>query len=141
MLTDYVPWYEGQVRVVLARAALRLSDVPAARALLAEAARFLRQIPDAVVLQDWLNEARLQANAAADATVGVGWTLTTAELRVLQFLPSHLSFPEIAERLHVSPNTVKTHVRAMYRKLGATCRGEAVTGARDAGLLDPPATA
>jgi LuxR family transcriptional regulator, maltose regulon positive regulatory protein len=64
------------------------------------------------------------------------WSLTTAELRVLQFLPSHLSFPQIAERLYVSPNTVKTHVRAVYRKLHASSRGQAVERAQHSGLLD-----
>jgi DNA-binding NarL/FixJ family response regulator len=42
----------------------------------------------------------------------------------------------IAKRLYVSPNTVKTHVRAVYRKLDASSRAEAVTLALDAGLLD-----
>ena len=66
--------------------------------------------------------------------------LTTAELRVLQFLPSHLSFPEVAEQLCVSPNTVKSHARAVYRKLNATSRAEAVDRARECGLLDVHAT-
>ena len=56
--------------------------------------------------------------------------MTTAELRVLHFLPSHLSFPEIAARLCVSPNTIKTHARAVYRKLDATSRAEAVVQGR-----------
>jgi LuxR family transcriptional regulator, maltose regulon positive regulatory protein len=75
----------------------------------------------------------LAQSSAADAD----WSLTTAELRVLRFLPSHLSFREIADRLYVSPNTVKTHVRGIYRKLGVTSRGNAVDRARGAGLVDP----
>mgnify|MGYP003624058350 CR=1 FL=1 len=55
---------------------------------------------------------------------------------MLQYLPTHLSFPEIADELFVSRNTVKTHVRAVYRKLGASSRSEAVLQARDAGLID-----
>ena len=55
---------------------------------------------------------------------------------MLGCFPTHLSFREIAERLYVSPNTVKTHVRAVYRKLDASSRAEAVTLALDAGLLD-----
>ena len=55
---------------------------------------------------------------------------------MLQFLPTHLSFPDIAERLYVSANTVKTHARSVYRKLDASSRGEAVARARHAGLLD-----
>jgi LuxR family maltose regulon positive regulatory protein len=66
----------------------------------------------------------------------VDWSLTTAELRVLRYLPSHLSFRQIAERLFVSPNTVKTHARGIYRKLGVSCRGGAVECARDVGLVE-----
>jgi LuxR family maltose regulon positive regulatory protein len=65
------------------------------------------------------------------------WGLTPAELQVLQFLPTYLSFREIAERLCVSTNTVKTHARAVYRKLDVSSRAEAVERARQAGLLDP----
>ncbi len=61
--------------------------------------------------------------------------MTNAELRTLQYLPSHLSFREIGERIHVSPNTVKTQAQAVYRKLDASSRAEAVVRARDAGLL------
>jgi LuxR family maltose regulon positive regulatory protein len=65
------------------------------------------------------------------------WGLTPAELQVLQFLPTYLSFREIAERLCVSTNTVKTQARAVYRKLDVSSRAEAVERARQAGLLDP----
>jgi LuxR family transcriptional regulator, maltose regulon positive regulatory protein len=51
-------------------------------------------------------------------------------------LPTHLSLPAIAKQLFVSPNTVKTHVRALYRKLDASSRSEAVSQAAAAGLLD-----
>jgi LuxR family maltose regulon positive regulatory protein len=136
MLIDFLPWYGAQVRVTLARAALKLSDVPKARALLAEAAPLLRQVPDARVLSGWVDDARRQADTASDSAAAGGWVLTTAELRVLQFLPSHLSFPEVADQLCVSPNTVKSHARAVYRKLNATSRAEAVDRARDCGLLD-----
>ena len=56
-------------------------------------------------------------------------------MRTLQYLPSYLSFREIGERIHVSPNTVKTQAQAVYRKLDASSRAEAVVRARDAGLL------
>jgi LuxR family maltose regulon positive regulatory protein len=62
-------------------------------------------------------------------------SLTAAELRVLQLLRTHLSFREMAAGLHVSANTVKTHAHAVYRKLDACSRSEAVARARDAGLL------
>jgi LuxR family maltose regulon positive regulatory protein len=62
--------------------------------------------------------------------------LTTAELRVLRFLPSHLSFREIAVHLHVSANTIKTQAHAVYRKLDASSRSQAVQRARSVGLVD-----
>jgi LuxR family maltose regulon positive regulatory protein len=135
-LRDFAPWYDVETRILLARAGLRLSDPISARGLLAEASRILRQAPDAVVLGEWIDQVRAQADAAGGSIEAGGWSLTTAELRVLQFLPGHLSFPQIAERLYVSPNTVKTHVRAVYRKLDASSRGQAVETARDSGLLD-----
>jgi DNA-binding CsgD family transcriptional regulator len=64
--------------------------------------------------------------------------LTVGETRVLRFLPSHLGAREIAGELNVSPNTVKTHLRHLYQKLGAHSRGDAVERARAAGLLASP---
>jgi LuxR family transcriptional regulator, maltose regulon positive regulatory protein len=135
-LVDFAPWYEIEIRIVLCRTALRLSDLADARAQIAHASRLLRRSPDAAVLHEWLDELGLRAGAATGRSNGDRWALTTAELRVLQFLPTHLSYPEIAARLNVSANTVKTHTRAVYRKLDASSRGEAVAQARGAGLID-----
>jgi LuxR family maltose regulon positive regulatory protein len=63
--------------------------------------------------------------------------LSPGELRVLGFLPSNLSTPEIAGELFVTANTVKTHLRHIYGKLGARSRSQAVQRARDLGLLGP----
>ena len=63
--------------------------------------------------------------------------LSEAELRVLRFLPSNLSAPEIARELYLSVSTVKTHMRHIYAKLGAHRRTEAVERARGLGLLGP----
>lgn len=140
-LTDVVPWYEAEVRVALARAALRLGDLPAARTLLEEATRISRRTPEAVVLEEWLKETWDRVDSAPGQIVGAGWALTTAELRVLLFLPTHLSYPDVASQLNVSANTVKTHARAVYRKLGASSRAEAVVCAREAGLIGPDSSA
>jgi LuxR family transcriptional regulator, maltose regulon positive regulatory protein len=63
--------------------------------------------------------------------------LSKSEMRVLRYLPTNLSGPEIANELYVSTNTVKAHVRHLYAKLGTHRRGEAVTRARALGLLAP----
>jgi LuxR family transcriptional regulator, maltose regulon positive regulatory protein len=65
--------------------------------------------------------------------------LRDSELRVLRYLPSDLTAPEIAAELYVSPNTVKTHMRSLYAKLGTHRRHEAVERARALGLLAPSA--
>ncbi len=65
--------------------------------------------------------------------------LSDSELRVLRYLPTNLTGPEIAGELYVSFNTVKTHVRNLYAKLGAHRRAEAIARARELGLLAPSA--
>jgi LuxR family transcriptional regulator, maltose regulon positive regulatory protein len=63
--------------------------------------------------------------------------LTHGETRVLHYLPTNLSAREIAGELHLSVNTVKTHQRHLYQKLGARSRTQAVEQARALGLIAP----
>ncbi len=134
--TDPAPWYEVECRLVAARATLRLNGPAAARELLTQAARAARRVPDARVLHDWLDEVSADIERALDASEGFDWPLSAAELRVLHYLPSHLAFREIAARLHISLNTVKSHVQGIYRKLGVSSRSGAVELARGAGIVD-----
>ena len=55
---------------------------------------------------------------------------------MLPLLATHLSFPEIAAELTLSPHTIKSQMKSIYRKLGASSRHEAVTRARELGLLE-----
>jgi LuxR family transcriptional regulator, maltose regulon positive regulatory protein len=64
--------------------------------------------------------------------------LSEAELRVVRYLPSNLKAPEIAAELFVSANTIRTHLRHIYAKLGVHNRSEAVERARELRLLGPP---
>jgi LuxR family maltose regulon positive regulatory protein len=61
--------------------------------------------------------------------------LSPSELRVLRYLPTNLTRPEIARELYVSVNTVNTHIRNIYSKLGARDRSSAVQRARELRLL------
>lgn len=131
-LTDYMPWFAAEAHVALAAAALRLSDSAASRDSLAAAGRLARWLPDAPVLLQWIAEGERRVERAASRSAA----LTTAELRILAYLPTHLSFREIGVRLHVSANTVKTQAHAVYRKLDAGSRSHAVTRAGQLGLLD-----
>jgi LuxR family transcriptional regulator, maltose regulon positive regulatory protein len=63
--------------------------------------------------------------------------LSDSEVRVLRYLPTNLSAPQIASELHVSHNTIRTHMRHLYVKLGTHRRSEAVERARALGLLAP----
>jgi ATP/maltotriose-dependent transcriptional regulator MalT len=67
-------------------------------------------------------------------------TLSPGELRVLRYLPTHLTRPEIADELSVSVNTIGTHLRRIYAKLGADDRNDAVRRARELRLLSAART-
>ena len=61
-------------------------------------------------------------------------SLTTAELRLLPLLPTHLTFAEIGQQLYVSRHTVKTQAISVYRKLGVSSRSQAVQRLQELGL-------
>ncbi|MCU7728501.1 LuxR C-terminal-related transcriptional regulator [Actinoplanes sp. KI2] len=88
--------------------------------------------PDhASLAADIINEVRTANGPAPDTSGG----LTEREAQVLRYLPTMLTAAEIAAELSVSVNTVKAHLRSIYRKLGAERRSEAVANARDLGIL------
>jgi LuxR family maltose regulon positive regulatory protein len=86
-------------------------------------------------LQDRIDDLRDRALELRSAWSNVTAPLTPAELRVLAYLPTYLTFTEIAEDLFVSRNTVKTQAISIYRKLGVSARTPAVQVARAIGLL------
>ena len=81
----------------------------------------------------------LAGNVAAPRPRAPLEPLSGSELRVLRYLPTHLSAREIADELSVSTSTVKTHMRNLYAKLGAHTRAEAVESGRTLRLLAPSA--
>ena len=70
----------------------------------------------------------------APVLVGV---LTDRELAILRYIPTIMSNREIARQLYVSVNTVKTHLKQVYRKLGVASRRDAINRARELHLLGP----
>ena len=125
----------AQARIALACAALQLHDHARADAMLDELRSHLSAWPDAVTPHRQLGrlEQRLRALTATSSVPAL--RLTEAELRVLRLLPTNLRHHEIADRLFVSRNTVKSHAASIYRKLGVASRSDAVDRARQAGLL------
>jgi LuxR family maltose regulon positive regulatory protein len=71
----------------------------------------------------------------AERRAGQAETLTQSEVAVLRFLPSQMTNQEIAEALFLSINTVKTHLRSVYRKLAVTSRRQAIARGRQLELL------
>jgi LuxR family maltose regulon positive regulatory protein len=131
-----VPWLSAQVAIALAEIFLDLGDFAAARFRAEEAQGHLTGLLTEGTLREHLRRVSTRlASAEGHVQVPSAMALTTAEMRVLQLLPTHLSLGEIGEELHTSRNTVKAHVTAVYRKLQCSTRTEAVTRARDLGLL------
>jgi LuxR family maltose regulon positive regulatory protein len=133
MLSGLAPWISVQGRLLLADSYLLFGDPGAAREALRSARRDLPRLGHAPTLDAWYETSN--AAAMAQRSVTTGPPLTAAVIRVVQFLPTHLSFREIANRLHVSRNTVKTQVISSYRKLGASNRTEAVESARSLSII------
>ena len=106
-----------------------------AAAFLAQARAVLRECADAgPLVASWLSaEQRIPAPRGGGSDVPE--PLTERELAILRLLPGPMSQRELASALFVTPNTLKTHVRAIYRKLGAESRGDAVLRARTQGLI------
>jgi LuxR family maltose regulon positive regulatory protein len=140
-LTEALSWFAVQTGIELARAYLVLADVKGADTVLAEARRTLRLRPGLETLERQVEELGAQIDGFSGAQTGWASTLTAAELRLLPLLTTHLSFREIAERLYVSRNTVKTQAISIYRKLDASSRSEAISRAIALGLVDAPVAA
>jgi len=123
-----------QARLVLARAYAARADIAGARTLLREAGGLLRRGRDFGVLAAQADELRAKLDTATAKAPGAS-TLTSAELRLLPLLATHLTFREIGERLYVSRHTVKSQAISIYRKLDVTSRNAAVERSRELGLL------
>jgi LuxR family maltose regulon positive regulatory protein len=132
------PWLAVQSAVALGNLFLGFGDVPAAERKLTEARRHLTMLPTARALHAWVERlATATENALTQSMSEDATSLTTAELRVLRMLPTHLSLAQIADELVVSRNTVKSQVAAIYQKLRASSRADAVRRAEHDGLLGP----
>jgi LuxR family transcriptional regulator, maltose regulon positive regulatory protein len=133
--TSALPWLAVRLRLQLAKLYLAMADAQTARHLLREIDDILLQRPDLGVVNNDASELRrLLTTSSHDKPAG-GSPLSPAELRLLPYLLTHLTYREIGERLFVSRNTVSTEVSSIFRKLGVSSRGEAVQAATSIGLL------
>jgi LuxR family maltose regulon positive regulatory protein len=114
------PWADIDLALRCADISLDLGDPAGALEFAQVAGDGLQGYPDAGALPARLERLEERIRRGQD------YGLTPAELRVLSFLPTHLSLQEIADRLYLSRPTVKTHVASIYDKLGVPARSEAV---------------
>ena len=129
-----LPFIAVRLRLQLAAVYLALSEPATAQHLLREVDDILRRRPALGTLVEETEKLRTRVSAAPAAELSAS-PLTHAELRVLPYLQTHLTFAQIAQRLYISRNTVATHVHAIYRKLAVSSRDDAVQRATAAGML------
>ena len=131
--TYLLPYHAARLRLQLATVYLALTEQATVRQLLREIDEIASHRPALGTLIDEVQDFRdgLASRAAPNGVV----PLTPAELRVLPYLPTHLTADKIAERLFLSGHTVKTEIKAVYRKLGVSSRNDAVQRATEIGLL------
>ena len=129
------PWPTVEVLLRLASVLLELDDQSGAGALLGEARDVLAAFPDGAAAQlDRLE--RLDRRLVGPPPAGLpAEPLSERERAVLQLLRGTLSAREIGQELYVSANTVKSHTRAVYRKLGVSTRHDAVRRGHELGII------
>ena len=129
----------GYARLAQADAHLLRGDADAAAGAVRQARRVIDGCAAPGILRELLARTERRLHLAPRARAGNGAAaaeaLTERELGVLRLLPSELSQREIGDALYVSLNTIKSHARSIYRKLGVDTRDEAVARARTLGLL------
>ena len=136
LLTYAIPYLAVQARIELARVHLALADLAGARTLMREVDDLLKRRPGLGTLAGEAQALRAQLARERGSSLPGASALTAAELRLLPLLSTHLSFPEIAEELVLSRNTIKSEANSIYRKLGASSRSQAVARSRELGLLE-----
>jgi len=136
LLTYATPHLAVQARVELIRVHLALADLAGARTLMGEIDEVLRRRPGLGTLVGEIKALRARLAQEHGPSVPGASALTAAELRLLPLLATHLSVPEIAAELFLSPHTIKSQMKSIYRKLDSTSRTQTVTRARELGLLE-----
>jgi LuxR family transcriptional regulator, maltose regulon positive regulatory protein len=135
-VTYATPQVAVQARIELTHVHLGLADLAGARTVLQEIDELLMRRPDLGTLVGEVAALRARLTRERGSSVPGASALSAAELRLLPMLSTHLSFPEMAAELFLSSHTIKSQMKSIYRKLGASSRSQAVTRARELGLLE-----
>jgi LuxR family maltose regulon positive regulatory protein len=135
LLTYALPVVSAQALLQLAHAYAGLDETAGAREVTRQVRAILRRRPELGNVPVAVGELEAALDEASQHPPGAA-ALTTAELRLLPLLPTHLTFPEIGERLHISRHTVKTQAISIYQKLAVSSRSAAIARMRELGLID-----
>jgi LuxR family maltose regulon positive regulatory protein len=128
------PWPTVEIMFRLAPVLADLGDRAEAGTLLGETRQVLTAAPDGADAQ-LARLAQLERRVAYRPLTAPGEPITEREREVLRLLQGTLSLRDIGRELYLSPNTIKTHTRALYRKLGVSDRQDAVAKARELGIM------
>lgn len=134
------PYWHVHALLHLVAARHRLGDEDGASTALVRAHAVMDDLPDVGMLGDLLSAVREELASRSRREGFLGQDLSEAELRVLHSFASGASIAEVARELYLSQNTVKTHRRTIYRKLGASTRVEMLERAAETGLLEGAAS-
>jgi len=132
---DVNPWPTLLGLLALSRVRAKLGDQAGARALLDEARVVVEAHPDAGIFPDLIERQERELSKRRQKETALTEELTDRELAVLRLFDGELSHREIGQSLYVSVNTVKTHVKSIYRKLGVSSRDAALEQARERALI------
>src|SRR5215217_349296 len=129
------PWPTLIGLLALAPVRAARGDRAGGRAVLAEAQTLLETFPDAGMFPELLERQERKLHARKPREGQLDGELTERELDVLRLLGGQLSARQMAQSLYVAPSTVRTQIKSIYRKLGASSRSAAVEEARARRLL------
>jgi LuxR family transcriptional regulator, maltose regulon positive regulatory protein len=133
--TYLLPHHAVRLRLHLAKVYLAVADLGTVHQLLREIDDILAHRPALGTLIDEVKDfASVLTSSAVSEPAGT-LPLTPAELRLLPYLPTHLTADKIAKQLFLSSHTVKAEIKAIYRKLGVSSRNDAAQRATAIGLL------
>src|SRR5262245_8887361 len=130
------PYWHAHALIHLVAARHRLGDDEGAGSALARATAAMDDLPDVGMLDELMSAVREELAAPSRREGFLGQDLSEAELRVLRSFASGASIADVARELYLSQNTVKTHRRTIYRKLGVSTRAEMLERAEETGLLE-----
>ncbi len=129
------PWPKFEVQVRLADVLLELGDRRCAAEQLEAARNVISSFPDGTSAQRRRLDRLAQRLDGRPKSASLAEPLTEREEGILRLLRGTLSQRQIGQELHLSANTIKTHTRAIYRKLGVRARGDAVARGRELGMF------